>query len=41
MEDVLCLKILFKSQETLKECQLKLANEFQNCRVGDLLGIGI
>jgi hypothetical protein len=41
VEDVLCLKVLFRSQETLKECQLRLANRFQKCRVGDLLGIGI
>lgn len=41
MEDVLCLKILFRRQETLKECQLKLANEFKKCRVGDLLGVSI
>jgi hypothetical protein len=41
VEDVLCLEVLFRSQETLKECQLRLANEFQKCRVGDLLGIGM
>jgi hypothetical protein len=41
VEDVQCLKVLFRSQETLKECQLKLANEFRKCRAGDLLGIGI
>jgi hypothetical protein len=41
VEDILCLKVLFRSQETLKDCQLKLANEFQKCSVGDLFGIGI
>lgn len=41
MEDVLCLKVLFRNQEILKGCQLKLANEFQKCRTRDLLGIVI
>jgi hypothetical protein len=35
------LKVLFKSQETLRECKLKQANEFQKSGVGDLIGIGI
>jgi hypothetical protein len=44
MEDVLCNSVFFsffKNREILREFKINLADEFQKCIVGDLLGIGI